>query len=371
MLHPTYTPLSTHRRTQTNPEEQNKSSIYQNEYWACAIPKDPPPTMSGKDSRQDYEALLDYTYPLRPEPRSGDWTLQDSGIEMDLLSSGLSDLNMSLGGIEHPKDFVLSSNSPDLMRTSFSLADRVLTEDRPEWSKQKNPVVSSISAALITLPWDKGIQEDEEFRPLPGQIKQLQLLSQQVHEAAARLQPVHLESPLSPCLSVGQDSPGTAEAHHQTRDSHHLWTEDGLRGLEQHSLMEHISVFCGHLEQLVHWLYTASQKIEQMTPPTVDIHSVKSSLAQYQSFQRDVNSHLCLTSSVLQTGRLLLRCIHSTSPVLKDTLVLIESQSRLLENHTEHFFSSILSAMDSLTQPQTEGDGPQTSSERGQFTTES
>lgn len=375
VLHPRYTPLSAHRGTQTK-HEQNKSSIYQDEYWACAIPKDPPPTPSGEDLHQDYEALLDYTYPLRPVLGAGDWTLQDSGIEIDLLSSGLSDLNTSPGGMKHPKDFVLDSSSPDLMGTSFSLADHVLTVDRPEWNRQNNPVVSSISSALMILPWDRGVQEDEdeEFRPLPGQIDQLQQLSQQVREAAAHLQSVHWEAPLSPCPSVGQDSPGTAKAHHRTGDLHHLWTEDSvesLRGLEQHSLMEHINVFCGHLERLVRWLYGASQKIEQLAPPTVDIHSVKSSLAQYQSFQRDVNNHMPLTSSVLQTGRLLLHCIHSTSPVLRDTLLLIENQSRLLERHTEHFFSSILSAMDSLTQPQTEGSGPQTSSERAESTTES
>lgn len=367
VLHPRYTPLSNHRSKQNNPEQYNCSQ-YQTEYWACAIPKDPPPTPSGKDPHQDYEALLDYTYPLKAVPRAGDWTLQDSGIEMDLLSSGISDLNMS--GMEHPKDFVLDSSSPDLMGTAFSLADRVLTVDRPEWSKQKNTMVSAISAALITLPWDIQKDEDEEFRPLPGQIEQLQQLSQQVREAASRFQPVHWEPPLFPSPSGGQDTPDTVEAHQRTGDlQHHLWTEDSvdsLRGQEKHSLMEHISVFGGHLEQLIHWLYAASQKIEQLAPPTVDIHSVKSSLAQYQSFQRDVNSHMPLTSNVLQTGRLLLRCVHSTSPVLRDTLLLIESQSRLLERHTEHFFSSILSAMDSLTQPQTEGRGPQTSSERGE-----
>lgn len=39
------------------------------------------------------------------------------------------------------------------------------------------------------------------------------------------------------------------------------------------------------------------------------------------------------------------------SPVLRDTLLLIERQTGALEAHTEHFFSSILSAMDTLTQP--------------------
>lgn len=366
VLHPRYSPVSAHRRTHP---ELDMSSLYQAEYWACAIPKDPPPTLSGQDLQQDYEALLDYTYPLRPEAQARDWTLQDSGIEMDLLSSGLSDLNVSLGGVEHSKDFVSGSDSHDLKRRPFTLTDPVLSVNQPQWSK--NTAVSSVSAALITLPWDIGIEEDEdeEFRSLPRQMEQLQQLSQQVREVAARLQ-----TPLSRSPPVGQDTEDAVDAQHRADNFHLLWTEDSvdsLGGLEQHSLMEHVTVFCGHLEQLVRWLYAASQKIDQLAPPTKDIHSVKSSLAQYQSFQRDVNSHMPLTSSVLQTGRLLLRCIHSTSPVLRDTLLLIESQSRLLERHTEHFFSSILSAMDSLTQPQTEISGPHPRSEREEATAKS
>uniref|UniRef100_A0A8C6TFR5 Uncharacterized protein n=1 Tax=Neogobius melanostomus TaxID=47308 RepID=A0A8C6TFR5_9GOBI len=292
VLHPRYTPLSTQKRTQNNPE-QSKSSVYQAEYWACAIPNDPPPTPSGGNPHQDYEALLDYTYPLRSVPRAGDLTLQDSGIEMDLFSSGLSELNRSLGGMERPKDLVLGSSSPELMGMPFPLADR------------KNTMVSAISAALITLPWDRGIQddEDEEFRPLPGQIEQLQQLSQQV-------------------LSH--------KDHFKTFDLDQKVHAVGLYS----SLI--LQVFSGHLEQLVHWLYAASQKIEQLAPPTVDIHSVKSSLAQYQSFQRDVNSHIPLTSSVLQTGRLLLRCIQSTSPGQSSSQLFLYKSSLCLLSKNKH-----------------------------------
>lgn len=117
------------------------------------------------------------------------------------------------------------------------------------------------------------------------------------------------------------------------------------------SLMQHIQVFCSHLEQLIRQLYSVSEKMELMAVPTVDIDSVKLSLAEYQSFQREVSSHQPLTSCVLRTGQLLLSCINTTSPFLRDTLLLIERQSGALETHTEHLFSSILSAMDSLTQP--------------------
>uniref|UniRef100_G3NIA6 Centrosomal protein 68 n=1 Tax=Gasterosteus aculeatus aculeatus TaxID=481459 RepID=G3NIA6_GASAC len=48
------------------------------------------------------------------------------------------------------------------------------------------------------------------------------------------------------------------------------------------SLMQHIQVFCSHLEQLIQQLYSASEKMELLAAPTVDIDSVKSSLAEYQ-----------------------------------------------------------------------------------------
>ncbi|XP_035519823.1 centrosomal protein of 68 kDa isoform X2 [Morone saxatilis] len=117
------------------------------------------------------------------------------------------------------------------------------------------------------------------------------------------------------------------------------------------SLMKHIQVFCSHLELLIQRLYAVSEKMELLAAPTVDIDSVRSSLAEYQSFQREVSSHQPLTSSVLHSGQLLLSCLNTTSPFLRDALLLIERQSGALETHTKHFFSSILSAMDSLTQP--------------------
>ncbi|KAJ8248051.1 hypothetical protein GJAV_G00237680 [Gymnothorax javanicus] len=124
------------------------------------------------------------------------------------------------------------------------------------------------------------------------------------------------------------------------------------------SLMQHIKEFCSNLEQLIVWLYKIVEKTERLTPPSVEIESVKSSLADYQSFQRELNSQQPLTAAVLQKGGILLRCLDTTSPVLKDTLKQIEKQSRALEVHAEHLFSSILSAMDSLTEPsssETEG----------------
>lgn len=110
-------------------------------------------------------------------------------------------------------------------------------------------------------------------------------------------------------------------------------------------------MFCSHLEKLIQQLYTVSEKMELLAAPTVDLDSVKSTLADYQSFQREVSSHQPLTSCVLHTGQLLLSCINTTSSLLRDALLLIERQSGVLQTHNEHFLSSIVSAMDSLTQP--------------------
>ncbi|XP_023119555.2 centrosomal protein of 68 kDa isoform X1 [Amphiprion ocellaris] len=123
------------------------------------------------------------------------------------------------------------------------------------------------------------------------------------------------------------------------------------------SLMQHIQVFCSHLELLIQWLYAVSEKMELLAAATVSPDSVKSTLAEYESFQKEVSSHQPLTSGVLHTGQLLLSCINTTSPLLRDSLMLIERQSGALQTHTEHFFSSILSTMDSLTQ-QSREDGP-------------
>ncbi|XP_018549599.1 centrosomal protein of 68 kDa isoform X2 [Lates calcarifer] len=117
------------------------------------------------------------------------------------------------------------------------------------------------------------------------------------------------------------------------------------------SLIQHIQVFCSHLGQLIQQLHTVLEKMELLAAPTVDINGVKSSLAEYQTFQVEVNSHQPLISSVLHSGQLLLSCINTTSPLLRDTLLMIERQSEALQTYTEHLFSSILFAMDSLTQP--------------------
>ncbi|KAK1905942.1 Centrosomal protein of 68 kDa [Dissostichus eleginoides] len=113
--------------------------------------------------------------------------------------------------------------------------------------------------------------------------------------------------------------------------------------------MQHIQVFCSQLEQLIQQLHAVSEQMELQTVPTVDIAGVKSSLAEYQRAVRVQQPLTSVTSSVLLSGQLLLRCIDHMSPFLRDTLQLIKSHCGALESRTQHLLCSILSAMESLS----------------------
>ncbi|XP_076016523.1 centrosomal protein of 68 kDa isoform X2 [Genypterus blacodes] len=461
-------------RTSSSP---HKMSPYQANYWSCAIPKGLPPSPDrdspGWDHNREYQALLDYTYPLRPGKVASEWKspdphrdppsrrdlrLQDSGIDLDQLcsSTSLSAIDVSPRREEGYHSLVhrsgdrghgLSKSSEDLPYCSpLSPSDPIgLSMDSLNCSKDRSELKPSthtkesergrrhqrsaphaFSASFIRstslLPrWQcAGGPVDEEYRPLPDQLEELQVLSRQVREVTAQLgRPVtasweSLEPPgttsvlSSVTLPEKQDQGEEQEEEEEEGEnkeqevdsqdadqSHHrdssdagwrspaVWIEsvdaglnlssirevealaEQLSGLtlpeshrrsleemeETQSLVRHIQIFCSHLGQLIQWLYAVSEKMDLLAPPTVDLESVKSSLAEYQRFQREVSDHQPLTSSVLQSGQRLLSCMDIMSPVLRDTLLLIERQSRALETHTEQFFSSILLAMDSLTHP--------------------
>ncbi|XP_059179798.1 centrosomal protein of 68 kDa isoform X2 [Centropristis striata] len=471
VLHPTYTPHSGHSRLgktklslgrrEGSPEGHSKEhalSPFQVNYWACAIPKALAPSpdrhSAGWDPDKEYQALLDYTYPLRPgqEVCEGDSSknqgapsllqtesnLQDSGIELDHLcsSTSLSMLDFSLSRSHMLPDLqglTKSSHEPP-SRTFLSSTDLAgLSLDSLSHSKIRgglnhhhqvpsSPTSSAFSRFTSAFPHPRSgcVEVDEEFLALPEQLEELQMLSRQVREVTDKLrQPVtssweSLELGTTSILSsttlpdkqeaqdnnekeVSQDE-GKDETGREERSAAHTadprdfeavsrswgaWPEPGGVGLrpsslrevealaqqlcgltlpgsrrssweaqeQSDSLIKHIQVFCSHLEQLIQQLYTLSEKVELLAAPTVNIDSVKSSLADYQSFQREVRSHQPLTSCVLHTGQLLLSCINTMSPFLRDTLLLIERQCGALESHTENLFSCILSAMDSLTQP--------------------
>ncbi|XP_056616093.1 centrosomal protein of 68 kDa isoform X2 [Triplophysa dalaica] len=415
-----------HYHTKNSPH--GHMSTNQANYWACAIPNSMPPSpdrrSSSWDPHKEYEALLDYTYPLRPNmantwssPESllrSDSRLQDSGIELDHFysSSILSGLDPSQVGTRRGR------SSPATGRRSTELQDQSL--NKLSRSKSSDGVLSrslyspldqtGLSGDKLSLDCDRKLkvhyrsQEDwdEEFLRLPEQIQELNLLSQHLRDISAQMsKPVTTSweslgsedtSVSSPTVQMEKQGGGDEEISED-----HLKFEDyseesketaarlqlvnqevnrsNLREVEaimdklsrismadlhidhqdekepKESLMQHIQAFCSNLEKLIQWLYKVVEKVEILSPPAIELDSVKASLADYKSFQEEVNAHKPLTADVLQTGEMLLHCMNSASPFLEETLVLIERQSYTLETHSEYLFSSILSAMDSLTDP--------------------
>lgn len=251
VLYPTYTPRSGYSRTgQTllslrgsagGGGGENKlcssgghskgypMSPYQANYWACAIPKDLSPSpdrhSADWDPNREYQALLDYTYPLRPgqvvtkwdssnlrEDAQTDPNLQDSGIGLDHLcsSTSLSRLGFTVSDTGQTRDgstLSVGHRSPDLQAltkscTQFSQTDPVcLSLDSLESSEnrggmnryrsdghlhQRHALSSAASPNFIrstsVLPRSRHVcgEMDEEFWPLPVQLEELQLLSRQV-----------------------------------------------------------------------------------------------------------------------------------------------------------------------------------------------
>ncbi|KAI9535799.1 hypothetical protein NQZ68_040461 [Dissostichus eleginoides] len=376
VLHPTYSPRSGDSRRSRRggaklcPSGGHPVSPFQAEYWACAIPPalplSPDRQTASWDPNREYQALLDYSYPLRagqplcagdsPEHQEHTLNPQDSGIEQDLLCSSAS-LSLS-GGHRSPSLQGLKASG-----TSLSLADLYCSPHQ--------------QCALSRCAFE---ELDEVFCPLPEQLEGLQLLPRQVREVTASWESVQWGSsnlspvPLPETQEALQDTPEEEEkrasaADHRdsatVRSPSGAWVEPAgggggacppsIRGLpgkqEQHSdsLMQHIQVFCSQLEQLIQQLHAVSEQMELQTVPTVDIAGVKSSLAEYQRAVRVQQPLTSVTSSVLLSGQLLLRCIDHMSPFLRDTLQLIKSHCGALESRTQHLLCSILSAMESLS----------------------
>ncbi|KAJ7341584.1 hypothetical protein JRQ81_005862 [Phrynocephalus forsythii] len=121
-----------------------------------------------------------------------------------------------------------------------------------------------------------------------------------------------------------------------------------LKDCYRDSLTERIKIFCGQLEELIHWLHKIADVTDNWIPPRPDIESIKTSLQNYLEFKKDLAGHHALIQDVLQDGERLLKYMASDSPVLQNTLRLITQQSNELENHAEHLYESIVAAMDAL-----------------------
>uniref|UniRef100_A0A4W4E1K7 Centrosomal protein 68 n=1 Tax=Electrophorus electricus TaxID=8005 RepID=A0A4W4E1K7_ELEEL len=405
-------------------------SPYQANYWACVIPSSLPPSPDRKspswDPDKEYEELLDYTYPLRPNmAKTLDLTecrpllqtdplLQDSGIELDhfFSSSSLSCLGKSMMKIRQDRgcptaDQRLSeqqglnlrklsppkSSDAGISSSLYSSLDQVgLSVESLDFEGKQNfhyrkcgVFCTSKSAptfirSTYILPHHGSLGElDEEFLRLPEQLKELQELSHELKDITAQIsQPFNTSweslnresaSITSSVAQIHQYTPMVivqekdGEEDHRSASEIPLQSEkfsEQVRGLgarvqmissqvnrgnlrdveaimdqlsgrstsefqsktgseqgaddDKESLLQHIQAFCSNLEELIQWLYKVVKKMEVLSPPSVNIESVKASLADYKSFQKEVQAHRPLTASVLQTGEKLLWCMNSASP---------------------------------------------------------
>lgn len=257
VLYPTYTPRSRHSKSpqpELRLQERNSRgdsiisfprgsskvdsmSSFQVDYWTCAIPKTLPPSPNRQSAdwnpNKEYNALLDYTYPLRPGHVDCEWNsselqgdsflktnpnMQDSGIELDHFcsSASLSGFEFSESGEEKTRDsgtFCASYRSPDRqgfpkssggpsfsspvsLTKSMSLVldsmdcsrdeDETGYHSRKHYNHQHNAASSFISTSFVcstsVLPPSRCVcgEVDEEFLPLPDQLEELQQLSRQV-----------------------------------------------------------------------------------------------------------------------------------------------------------------------------------------------
>lgn len=234
VLCPSSTPCSVYSRTaQTGgwgenigvysgrPSKGRPLSVHQANYWACAIPKSSPPSAdrqsSDWDPNKEYQALLDYTYPLRPGQVVTEWNSsnlqrginpQDSGIELDNLCSStrLSGLGYSVTETGQTRDrstlsrvymspvlqtFMETSEGPpsgtwisqtDSVGLSLdSLHSRVNIEDSHHQHNSLSSCPALLHSNSVHSQWRCVCAEvDEEFWPLPVQLEELQSLSSQV-----------------------------------------------------------------------------------------------------------------------------------------------------------------------------------------------
>ncbi|XP_069464267.1 centrosomal protein of 68 kDa isoform X2 [Ambystoma mexicanum] len=123
--------------------------------------------------------------------------------------------------------------------------------------------------------------------------------------------------------------------------------KEAISGKE--SLVQCIKMFCHKLEELIQWLYKLSDVAETWVPPKPDVKSIQSALHLYLKFKKDVSGQQVVAENVIKLGEILLNCIASNSPVLKDAIALISKKSEELESHGERLYASVLGAMDLIT----------------------
>lgn len=193
------------------PSKGRLLSVHQVNYWACAIPKTSPPSPDRRsrawDPDQEYQTLLDYTYPLRPEREPVEWnssrlqtksSLWDSGIEVDRLcsSNNLSAPCFSAretersrdrnSGGQRSRDQQVLTDSTDGLQFSqtdslgLSLRDRGSPSDSHQRQSPSSCPAFIGSTSVLPHGEDEEEDEEEEFWHLPLELEELKLVSRQV-----------------------------------------------------------------------------------------------------------------------------------------------------------------------------------------------
>uniref|UniRef100_A0A665T3L4 Uncharacterized protein n=1 Tax=Echeneis naucrates TaxID=173247 RepID=A0A665T3L4_ECHNA len=316
VLNPTYTPRSGHWRSGQmgmgggGGTKRKTMSPHQENYWACAIPKTGPPSPDRLsvdwEPDREYQALLDYTYPLRPPQGGGTLCqdLQDSGIELDhpCSATSLSGLDLSVksppGGRRGSPDHLGLTRSSGLCSTPSPLTEPPslhysLDSGGPYRYQRCPPPLSCLPPLEVTATIGQPVSASwESLEPGTMSIQSSVALKEDAEGEGGGGEEM---SPAQTAGSVmGVDPVRGGLSRSGLREVEVLMEQ--LRGLslpgsqksnegeleQSDSLMQQIQVFCSHLELLIQQLYSVSEKMELLAPPTTDIGSVKSCLADYQ-----------------------------------------------------------------------------------------
>uniref|UniRef100_A0A8C5MGK2 Centrosomal protein of 68 kDa n=1 Tax=Leptobrachium leishanense TaxID=445787 RepID=A0A8C5MGK2_9ANUR len=244
----------------------------------------------------------------------------------------------------------------------------------------------SSSIANTKVPrLDKDTENDEEYLSLPSRLKEMESL-------ATHLNNLTLSSGKTRDYGYGQGDGGTqqwqlfdkAESREAWKDGgcehggcrcqdsmDHLNDFSSLRDMlsgsitpqtldscefapmhkvqDAKTLVQSIQKFCRNLDQLIKWLYGIAEITDNWITPKPDVESIQTSLSLYLRFKKDVAGHQTLADNVIKDGELLLKYMSVNSSALKETLSLISKQSGDLDRHAECLYTSVLDAMDTIT----------------------
>ncbi|XP_067900364.1 centrosomal protein of 68 kDa [Heterodontus francisci] len=269
---------------------------------------------------------------------------------------------------------------------------RSLNEESSNHLRSGSDPVGFIPTTQI-LPLNKEWENDEEYLALPYKLNELEVLAQQLENFS-----VHLDNKSTYMINakggIIKTTEGTDIQGGSTEDSlidqsssaevaqsscqlgispinapKGPWREDTIMDLKKtsdfikklgrwpgsrlilsqqleqvteeqknDSLLVHMQTFSTKLEEMVEWLYEVVETTDNWIPPQFRMESIKASLDKCMAFKQ-------LTESVLTSGEILLKAMTNTTPVLKETLELIARQSKQLNGHAAHLYSSVLAAM--------------------------